>query len=611
MDIQARRGRHTEYIMKKKRSAVFSLEKWKTVLLLLLAAVTVKMIFVASNVDEEYGIELAYRIAKGDRLLTDLWEPHQTSAIFGALLVKIFWIFTGKSNTGIVLYMHFAGAIFQLTTAWLLYRVLRQVMQNNSKKIAFAVSCIYAISYPKGVIAPEYSNLQNWFTTCAALMFLLYCKKARDYYLIMTGVFLSGAILAYPSMFILYPVLVCILFGYKKKNLSSFWKAFMVLTVPCVLIGGALILYIHSYCSFPAMWQNINYILGDGSHSATLSAKLLKIAKYGGIMLVISMLYLAVATGITTIIASVRKIKWQRTQFIVFTIWVALLVAMISQVGIWLFGKGFVNTPQDEMLLLAIIGLYLGIKRKNDIVKILTIFSITGFIATLMLSNFKVTELIVYLCLAAIGGILALLDETKNIFVWKMETKSVIETKEMPSQRGIGKLFGQGQSRAQIAVKGIVICWVVVLAFGRIWVTSQGGELHTTLLDVKNIQKSGPGIGIFTNYMTGYRYNMVASEWDDLIDNGDSVLYVGATSFYYMFGDVTISASNTISTPVYDESLLEYWKLHPDRYPDVILVESSYGELAYGDDSWIMQWINSEYQASEVQDYEYFRLYRK
>lgn len=149
-------------------------KKYRLLLLLIVLLTAVKLIFVGSNTDEGYGIELAWRLAGGDRMLLDLWEPHQTSAIFGAVLIKLFRVFSGGSDTGIVLYMHIWGIVFQFLTAYLLYRVLKYILPQEMGDFAFLGSCVYALCFPKGVIAPEYSNLQNWFMTCSVLCFILF-----------------------------------------------------------------------------------------------------------------------------------------------------------------------------------------------------------------------------------------------------------------------------------------------------------------------------------------------------------------------------------------------------------------------------------------------------
>ena len=44
----------------------------------LFAVTTLKILFAGYDIDEQYAVSMAYRLLKGDRLLADLFEPHQT-----------------------------------------------------------------------------------------------------------------------------------------------------------------------------------------------------------------------------------------------------------------------------------------------------------------------------------------------------------------------------------------------------------------------------------------------------------------------------------------------------------------------------------------------------
>ena len=68
---------------------------WKRIEGLLLVGVglvsvlaMLKTIFFSMDIDESYAISQAYRLVKGDRLIFDMWEPHQFSAYPAAVLMK-------------------------------------------------------------------------------------------------------------------------------------------------------------------------------------------------------------------------------------------------------------------------------------------------------------------------------------------------------------------------------------------------------------------------------------------------------------------------------------------------------------------------------------------
>lgn len=61
--------------------------RWLVILLVLGAViVNVKKIFTDFMIDSEYAVALSYRLARGDEMFTQMWEPHQTSAFLGAFL---------------------------------------------------------------------------------------------------------------------------------------------------------------------------------------------------------------------------------------------------------------------------------------------------------------------------------------------------------------------------------------------------------------------------------------------------------------------------------------------------------------------------------------------
>ena len=59
----------------------------------------------------------------------------------------------------------------------------------------------------------------------------------------------------------------------------------------------------------------------------------------------------------------------------------------------------------------------------------------------------------------------------------------------------------------------------------------------------------------------------------------DCVLYLGQHTLYYLLGDYSISNYSTISTPTFDDRLLDYWTLFPEKYPTIIIADSTMIEL--------------------------------
>jgi hypothetical protein len=159
-----------------------------------------------------------------------------------------------------------------------------------------------------------------------------------------------------------------------------------------------------------------------------------------------------------------------------------------------------------------------------------------------------------------------------------------------------------------------MICVMFLLSevFGRCLLMIGGEEGSSMTFQVRGISREGVRGGILTSYMNSYRYNNNYELFPEIIPAGSMVLYLGPSSFYYMLGDCRIASPTTISTPEYDESLELYYELHPERFPDVVVMESCYGDVSYfGEEDYIFKWLEEEFQPVEVTDYPYVRVYRR
>ena len=68
----------------------------KIILILLTLAAGVKLAAWGWTIDEGYSFAMGNRLAQGDRLFTDMWELHQTSAYAVSFFLKIFRALTSS-----------------------------------------------------------------------------------------------------------------------------------------------------------------------------------------------------------------------------------------------------------------------------------------------------------------------------------------------------------------------------------------------------------------------------------------------------------------------------------------------------------------------------------
>ncbi|MBO6015435.1 MAG: hypothetical protein J6P60_02465, partial [Lachnospiraceae bacterium] len=95
--------------------------------LLLIASIlaAVAKILVGFDIDEGYALALPYRFLMGDRLFTQMWEVHQTSALFASVILYPFIRITG-TTTCLVLYVRIVCTLLHLLVSACVYLTLKR-----------------------------------------------------------------------------------------------------------------------------------------------------------------------------------------------------------------------------------------------------------------------------------------------------------------------------------------------------------------------------------------------------------------------------------------------------------------------------------------------------
>ena len=166
----------------------------------------IKTLFQEFNVDEQYAIVLGYRIASGERMFLDLWEPHQTSGFVCAFLIKLYMMIFGTTE-GIVIYLRLIGIFLQVAVSAFVYNAFKK---GTSKMVSFYLAVIVFALQPKGIQVAEFSNLFIWSVLCTMLCFYSICTTPDKYkrYSVMAAVFVCVSVLCYPSYLIVVPIYV-------------------------------------------------------------------------------------------------------------------------------------------------------------------------------------------------------------------------------------------------------------------------------------------------------------------------------------------------------------------------------------------------------------------
>lgn len=525
---------------------------FKAGLILLSLLATFKLCILGLNIDEEYAVTMAYRMIAGDRMFLELWEPHQTSGFLTALLIRVFMFFTGGTDC-LILYLRVAGAVIQAGISIFLYRTVRHLSTSDG---AFVAALFFYNTLPKWIQTPEFSNMLVWFSTLAFLCYLRFYlseRKSRGW-LVGAGLSLSALVLSYPSCILAVPVYLLCMGIMDRKH---FIRDAAVVFSTCLAAGLLYIGYFLSHMTIQEFLHGLRQMMTDASHSASLSERLasygqelLRLLPHAAIILAaaiaMSVIYKCFEKNRTHYIGEVQRTSSEMQAHSRFLFLTALVsCAMAEQLIVWLGIGTYIHFPLLYYYFLFAAGLlayrWFGQPCHRPLLLMGTVTGAAVWLSGLLITNTTVSVTGSYLMSGLISAILLLF----------------MDTIPKPKTNIPALLFT------------LVLLGTVLFAKGFLLCANQGYK--DDVFFVKQKALSGPAKNIYCQYVEGYEYNQFAQIASTYIEPGDSVLYVGPHSLYYMLGEQTISNYSTISTPTFDERLLEYWELYPDHYPDMIV----------------------------------------
>lgn len=570
-------------------------KKKKYIVILLITGsflAALKCIFVSLHMDEEYAVSLSYRLLIGDRLFAQIWDPHQTSAFLMEFLI---WIYMKlfHTTTGVVIWVRLVGVLIQLGISCYLYRVLCHILEPEH---SFYLAMIYFNLLPKTYVMPEFSNMMAWGLTLLLLSLFRLAKlqgrlpggekddlraegiswnRKMVFAAVEAGAWLSFTVLSYPTCLLLFPFIIWYFWMhdvYKKKTIGIFAGT-------CIILGSAYMAYLFSYMSWQELLANVQSLLAsNGSHSDGILGKC---QIYAGNLLPLLLFGTGYLLAAAIVYKIYRGIKGRLTFFYILLMASFALMFLHWILMLWEYERSY---PYTVYFFLFGIAFYCVEKLPENVKEMAKLWlgaNVVMYVAILMLTNLTLFTSIKYLLTGVVMSAAVLLICTK-------------EREPEVFQKFAG---------------WFLIVWCFVAVFIKGWAYTDNDGLMKNITCVGNIISVGPGKGIVTEYMQGYMAECSREEFQTYIEPGESLLALDTNTICYMYQDVNIGSCTTICTPTFDETLLDYWKRNPDKYPDVIAVMCWYGELQWDQDSWIMHWIEEEFGATQVIDGKYFRYY--
>lgn len=561
--------------------------KWMLAILAGVILANIKRVFLDFDVDCEYAIALSYRMARGDHMIAQMWEPHQTSAFLNAIFIKIYLLLTG-TTTGIALYLNIVGLGAKLGVAYVFYRTFRKYCDSS---ILFFMCAFFMTVNAKNFIILDFSNMMVYFSVLLCCSLFTYLQRQEEpgkkkFFLVLAAVCFCLEVLSYPSAIILFPLLLVILCHYSVTKKKDMW----LFSGVCFAFGCAFLGILMAQAGWSRFWVSVNYIVtGDETHQVGKFAVQLKTyaAEAGGVAVlfggcaILSFLSGKVSAGRG---ASLTKFDYVK-RFFVFLLsynFIHILIDL-SENGFHVIFRLLYVAPYIPILFFAFMLRGNCDREERMAFDIGAEISLGSCVAVLLLTNLTLLTTVAYLTLGVMVSMIPIGRYLQKV---------------MPNEK-------------RMKMYGMFILFLAVVIFKNIYVFRPSNRLHATILSVRNVVRDGPMMGIFSDYMGTYIRNSNLKDWKQYVHEGDKVLIVGypVSTIGYLYEDTEICVDSTISSPTYSEKLLSYWELNPWKEPDVVILDCWFGEPHFPEDEWIMGWIGENFDS--YVDGAYVRVYRK
>lgn len=565
----------------------------------LTALAVCRSLIIGMDADEQYAVTLAYRMAKGDLMIREIWDPHQTSAIFPALLIKVFWLFS-EDNSFLLLYLRTAGILFQAIVSFFWYRVMRS---EYGRRPALLTALVLFHTLPKWIVTPEFANQQLLFWILTILCLYCYEKNRKDHFCIYAGIALCGTVLAYPSCALLFIPYV-IWLGRRER------RGAILLTLTCAAGAGIFMGFLFSDLTFSEFGLYMEQILADPTHSDGLAEKLGAYCREAAGLSVYLLIYLIIGLVIYCIVSKavhkrfglkeLLRGKGSRIFFLV------LCIAAADQVRMWLLEHTPTVHPQLHYLILYAMGGFLYCtgsaekkRGRSTLFGLAWLPSLGGFGAVLLLTNLDLKASFVHLLPGMLAALLFWCDDRGGQEI----TAGEAALSEAGAKAG-EKI--RHPAMALCRKLSLPFLWVLLLIGARGYLVRADEGMPANVFLVKQKALYGAAKNVYCSYMTGYQYNSDYLFIEENLETGTRALYIGRELLIvYLMNDLEVCAPSVISTPVYDERYLRYYEMNPKKKPEAIIIDKGYFQAMEKSPGFIADWIREEYDWGKRKESEF------
>ena len=587
----------------------YALMMVNVVLVALTVLGVIKTCFVGFDIDEAYAVAQSYRMVMGDNMFSQMWESHQMSAFGLAIFILPYLLVTGGKTVGIVLYLRIVGTVIHLLLGWWFYKVAKK---NFHTTYALLIVFAHVNFLPKWLVLAEFEIMQYWAVCIMFLALLTWQEQKKKGWLILSGAALFMAMMTYPTMILLYPVYVIGLFALKGNSAKEKWQSVLIFTGTTFIIGVLFLIYLRTYMTVEEFLRYVSYIFMDESHGEPLAVRF----KYYGRdwekfleEMPAFIMWAAINTGIVIIIelavqkiSNIKKLKKatetnkeEETQSLGRIILKYVLIFFILWFGVFV-GEHILGSLLDDknqfymyfrFLFAAVAGVVcfaVSAKKNSQYFWFGIMPGFVGVIASMLVTNMSLEISVA----RAYIGVMATLFIVGNIIKDKFDKEVAV------------KVVGY-----------IVICaFIGGLVISKLLLVRVTGCLPVTLKMEMDWVKEGPAAGLLIDDDLAAQYNENIPLIEQYVDADDNLLYFGCENIYYLVSGANLATPTVQGTAVFNEMFLKYYEEHPERTPDIVIIDKGF-ELNpvynYSEQNNIVKdWIDSEFSNARVTETTYF-----
>ncbi len=539
---------------------------------ILAVLVCVKSIFTDFGADNAYQVAMSYRHLMGDKLFLQMWEPHQMSVFLNDALMFIYRIFV-PSYAGVAIYLQICGTLLFGLAALFIYRSVKQVAGSF---IAHLMCIFFMIFRVKQTPYPEFANMEILFSALLFCVVLKYFKaegRGKILLLVLMALLTFLQVLSYPTCLLsAVAVIVVLCVGEKKACLKNILIYIGALAIFGLSYAGYFLITI----GYERLFQIFKNIFMSDTHSSMRFGAVWTGFGIAAVGLFFSIaLGAAIHFGLGKFIKKIRRVSFPATCAGACLATEIVLIILQRKTGIdW--NCSFYIIP-TVMIVLGLISFKKMSTDERMIWLAGVLLSISSFVATMLLTDLGIITIIAYLVL---GGMV-----------------SFIPLKYLCADHRI-----------------MAVLIVTLVLFHRAFVVWGYGNTNSRVLltyEVQNIIRSGPAAGIVCDHVTKNQAQMDQADFAAHFTADDKVLLVGPElidPMDFLYTGAEISNYSTIDTPKYNECLEEYFAMNPGKKPTAVAISCWYGQMMVPEDSYIVKWVESNYEC--VGDGDYYRFYR-